>query len=65
MTKRTSKKMGRPVVYNTPRRPRLLQISDEVWDALGIVAGEGKRTEYIEEHLRAIPEIAKLLGKRQ
>lgn len=59
------KKMGRPVVYNIPRRPRLLQISDEVWDALGIVAGEGKRTEYIEEHLRTIPEIAKLLGKRQ
>lgn len=56
------KKMGRPRVYNTPRRPRLLSISDELWDAIGAIAGEGKRTEYVEKQLRSIPEIASYLG---
>jgi hypothetical protein len=58
----TNKKMGRPVVYSSPRRPRLIQLSDEVWEAIGKVAGEGKRTEYIEQQLRQIPEIQALLS---
>jgi hypothetical protein len=64
MKAQTSKKMGRPVVYTTARRPRLVSLSDEVWEAVGIVAGEGKRTEYIEKHLRSLPEIAVYLERR-
>ncbi len=57
------KKMGRPAVYSTPRRPRLLQLSDELIEAIDTVAGDGQRNKYIEEHLRAIPEIAALLKR--
>ncbi len=60
---RTIKKMGRPTVYSTPRRPRLLQLSDELIEAIDTVAGDGQRNKYIEEHLRAIPEIAALLKR--
>jgi len=60
---RTIKKMGRPAVYTTPRRPRLLQLSDELIEAIDTVAGDGQRNKYIEEHLRAIPEIAALLKR--
>ena len=64
MNKPKIKQMGRPRVYTTPRSPRLLQLSDELWEAIGAVAGEGKRTEYIEKQLRAIPEIASYLKGR-
>lgn len=58
-------RMGRPFVYNPdkPRRPRTITLTDELWEALKQVAGEGKRAEYIEEHLRAIPEVAVKLEK--
>jgi hypothetical protein len=62
--KQSIKKMGRPTVYNTPRRPRLIALSDELIAAIDAVAGDGKRAAYIEESLRAIPEIALLLRKR-
>jgi hypothetical protein len=58
MAQRPRKKMGRPTVYKKPRRPRLIQLSDELIDAIDATAGDGKRTEYIEQQLRAIPEIA-------
>jgi hypothetical protein len=58
-----SKSMGRPLVYdpNNPRRPRTITLTDELWNALKDVAGEGKRAEYIEKMLREIPEVATLL----
>jgi hypothetical protein len=64
MKAQTPKKMGRPTIYDTPRRPRLIQLSDELWEAIEAIAGEGKRTEYIEKHLRTIPEIVAYLEKR-
>lgn len=56
-------KMGRPHVYdpNKPRRPRLIPLTDELWEALETVAGDGKRAKYIEKKLREIPEIAAIL----
>lgn len=58
--------MGRPKVYDKPRTPRLIQLSDELIAAIDAIAGEGKRTEYIEKQLRDIPEIAAYLeGIRQ
>jgi hypothetical protein len=59
------KKMGRPQVYTSPRRPRLLQLSDELVEAIDTVAGDGQRNKYIEEHLRAIPEIATQLARKE
>jgi hypothetical protein len=56
--------MGRPPIYKTARRPRLIQLSDELVTAIDTVAGEGKRTEYIEKQLRAIPEIAAILERK-
>lgn len=65
MAKRTPKKMGRPTIYNKPRTPRLIQLSDELIAVIDAIAGEGKRTEYIEKQLRAIPEIAASLQRRE
>lgn len=65
METKSGKKIGRPVVYTTMRRPRLLQLSDEVIEAIDVIAGDGKRNKYIEEHLRAIPEIAAYLEQKR
>lgn len=56
-------KMGRPYVYDPtkPRRQRGVQVTDELWEALGKAAGTGKVSQYIEERLREVPEIVALL----
>ena len=58
-------KMGRPYVYDPdkPRRQRGLQLSDELWNALVKVAGEGKVAAFLEEHLREIPEVAQMIER--
>jgi len=65
MGKKPVKKMGRPRVYDKPRTPRLIQLSDELIATIDAIAGDGKRTEYIEQQLRAIPEIAAQLRERK
>lgn len=59
------KKMGRPYVYDPskPRRQRGVQLTDELWEALVSVAGNGKVAQYLEERLREIPEVAEAIER--